>query len=103
MSLLTLSRRPGGPHTSCDTVMTRTFTEWITRDVKRTRERLLVRWSDFFTKALNKGNAVPSFPEARTIQCSTMVVTSGPVTDVRSSKSMINGTTGGTGDDLNQE
>uniref|UniRef100_A0A7I4Z434 Transposase n=1 Tax=Haemonchus contortus TaxID=6289 RepID=A0A7I4Z434_HAECO len=74
---------------------TRTVTDWIPRDVKRTPGRPSTRWSDFFTKALNERNeCLVSFERGRSTELSRLATgTNGDVTGTRSRKSMISGTT----------
>uniref|UniRef100_A0A7I4Z4V4 Reverse transcriptase domain-containing protein n=1 Tax=Haemonchus contortus TaxID=6289 RepID=A0A7I4Z4V4_HAECO len=71
---------------------TRSVTDSILRDIKRTPARPPTRWLDFFTKALNERNAVPRVPED-TGPLWVVTGTNGDVTCARSRKSMINGTT----------
>ncbi|VDL73759.1 unnamed protein product [Nippostrongylus brasiliensis] len=79
---------------------TRAVTDWIPRDVRRTPGRPPLRCSDFFVKSLNDRFDALRVPRATgpTGLPWHATETNGDVTGARSSETMINGTTGDTGD-----
>ncbi|KAJ1366370.1 hypothetical protein KIN20_027010 [Parelaphostrongylus tenuis] len=55
-----------------DNRWTRAVTDWIPRDVKRSKGRPLTRWSDFFTKAMEERYDAQRIPRARRTHWATL-------------------------------
>ncbi|KAJ1355561.1 hypothetical protein KIN20_013015 [Parelaphostrongylus tenuis] len=55
-----------------DNRWTRAVTDWIPRDVKRSKGRPLTRWSDFFTKAIEERYDAQRIPRARRTHWATL-------------------------------
>ncbi|KAJ1369474.1 hypothetical protein KIN20_038447 [Parelaphostrongylus tenuis] len=55
-----------------DNRWTRAVTDWIPRDVKRSKGRPLTRWSDFFTKAMEERYDAQRIPRVRRTHWATL-------------------------------
>ncbi|VDO69306.1 unnamed protein product [Heligmosomoides polygyrus] len=91
--------RWAGPVMRFADTRTRAVTDWIPRDVKRTPGKPTNGWSDFFVEALNDRYDTLSLEQGGSIGALWHATgANGHAEGARSSKSIISGTTGNTGD-----